>query len=311
MRIINLVEAVDENHLYHYTNLNGLIGIINSNKMYGNIETRGILKGKTTVSFSRIGAGKTSDKNMTSIGTVKIIFDKGKLKNNYKITPYEYRNDGASVSARAKGVSEFEDALILGEVKSSVVLKDKDGDFLGIVNFDSQGNITSITDKSKQEMIVYDEDYGLYELNNGYIYEVSVTYISSDNSYHIMAVPDVEYNLDNLGLSEDDEEYEEERERIENLDSIDEYIKLKSEKCINNISKYIVGIQLSKELYDILYNNKSDDYNKETIERILTNKRTSGLNSGEKQRDVNHDINGIDKLKKFLDGLKIKISWYN
>lgn len=311
MRIINLIEAVDENHLYHYTDLNGLIGIINSNKMYGNVETRGILQGKTTVSFSRIGAGKTSDKHMTSIGTVKIIFDKGKLKNNYKITPYEYRNDGAIVSARAKGISEFEDALILGEIKSSAVLKDSDGDFLGTVNFDSYGNITSVTDEHKQPMIVYDEDYGLYELNNGYVYEISVTYISSDNSYHIMAVPDVEYNLDNLGLSEDDEDYEEERERIENLDSVDEWIKLKSEKCINNISKYIVGIQLSKELYDMVYNNKSDEYNKETIERVLSRKRTSGLNPAEKQRDVNHDINSLDKFKKFLDKLKFKVGFYN
>ena len=128
-----------------------------------------------------------------------------------------------------------------------------------------------------------------------------------------MLEPNYDYNMD---MVEGDEE---EEERVENMETIDTWITPKNDReaCIKNIKEFIVCVQFADELYNVLTNKKDSKNLKcrgldfdEYFEKALSVKRTSGLNPGDKQLEVNHSISNIEELKTFLTTHKVKIDYY-
>lgn len=116
MRVKVLKESGRANHTYyHFTNVNGLIGILKDNIMTSHKQTRHILKGKNSVSFTR---DKNFGSRSSDISLCRITVDGEKLAQKYKITPYEWGNDpDINFTARENQESESEEAII-GDVEN-------------------------------------------------------------------------------------------------------------------------------------------------------------------------------------------------
>ena len=116
MKVRVLKESGRANHIYyHFTNVNGVIGILKDNVMKSHKQTHHILKGKNTVSFTR---DKDFGSKSSEISLCRITVDGEKLAQRYKFTPYEWGNDrDIDFTARENQESESEEAVI-GDIEN-------------------------------------------------------------------------------------------------------------------------------------------------------------------------------------------------
>jgi len=113
-----LYESKNVGILYHFTSIENLIEIINSNEMIGN----------GSISFTR-------DKNFLdttgaeSIGSdsteCRIVVDGDKLSNKYKIRPYNFFSNISTRPNRETGLSIDGEDFIAGPESEEVVLTDR------------------------------------------------------------------------------------------------------------------------------------------------------------------------------------------
>lgn len=289
MRILVLNESGRANHeYYHYTDVNGLIGILQSNEMIGSLESEGILKNKFTVSFSRLGKGTQVDSKMvTSPAIVKIVVDGEKLADRYKLTPFDWYEG----SSRKRGESENEEAVVLSNKSNKkVFVPIKDGNKLYckitfMKNSDNSFEIKDIsTDKgnakklSKNIWEFPDESkYNLqYKLKNSLLIVVLIQESSNKNKKILKGQIDIGSSIKN--------------------------------PVISNIRKYIKEVQFSDKLRDndewIYFVWTPIDY----LERELTQEYSKGLNDGGYK--VSHNIRTYQELLKFLNSKGISFSYY-
>ena len=116
MKVLILKESGRAGHIYyHFTNVNGVIGILKDNKIKSRRQTEHIMRGKDTVSFSR---DKDFGKKFNNVSLCRIAIDIEKIAQRYKITPYEWNNYAySSDTARSTQESESEES-VLGDIEN-------------------------------------------------------------------------------------------------------------------------------------------------------------------------------------------------
>ena len=303
MKVLVLNESYANQELRHWTNFNGLIGILQDDTLKGNPENKGILAGRTTVSFSRI---KGVPKFVRYPGWVSIVFDAGKLEHNYSLTPFEYWNTTDSDSTeRAEGKSEFEIALVLSDTIQTVKLK-VDDKIIGYATLNiKDSSVLDVTTK-KGDKVSKDEN-GFYILNkkkykihlektkdlfvpeNSIILDLTLT-DSEGNEY---IIPNSEFVSKEIRNIENVSKY---IKRVEFPDFIVENGKLIDRKdilvdVVNNVG---VGMATVSEYYG----------------EILKDGHTDGFNKT-RQRKINHKLKSYSKfIKEMNSTLSGKISSY-
>lgn len=318
-----LVRVLHESYqgwdLGHWTNLNGLIGILKDNELKGNSENRLFLAGKTTVSFSRV-KGKPTWVNYP--GWVKIVIDAGKLEEHYQMTPFEYWTNPEEAkdkeefkSERAKGKSEFEIAVVLadtiqtaflrfpkmkkpvGSVKINmfkqkfISVKDRYGeevkpDSKGYYNF---SNIKEVADKKYKITLVRAEDVSMFGDGHTIIFDLKM----EDEDGNINIIPNKDF----------------ESAEIEGITDFKDYIKrvefpsfmVRNGQLIDRDDIVIIVTSNVGGAFDTL---------KKYFGAILKDGHTDGFNKT-KQRHISHDKKTYSKFIKFINTeLKGKISTY-
>lgn len=286
---IEVINESREGHLYsHWTNLNGLIGILQSNKLFGSNDGMHHLKNLSNVSLSRLGNGSGIPnfiKKDGTIASVRIVLDMGKIEKRYKISPIEYFNnpkDRSAPTQRMTDDSEYEEAVIVGNTQKAVDIADSSGEYLGklVIDFkkmkivkllDSEGNKIRLSKDNKCEL-------------QGRIVSIKFNYSSSGRFYGIT----ISGKGIDITLGEDE---------------FEDYNK----GSIKDIKKYIVRIELADIIFDnkknYLVKSRNGSYleKEDYIEDILRDGSTSGLNSDEYQQVVNHNYSTLDKFLKFLE----------
>lgn len=130
MKVICINESYFGIPLYHYTNINGLIGILQKNMFVGHTETEGIAKGLKVVSTTR---DKIANFIVYKPDTVRITLDAGLLElKGYIMKPYDYFNkpidknkkdkDGKVIippTSRSTQTSESE-IIVKGDIKNAI-----------------------------------------------------------------------------------------------------------------------------------------------------------------------------------------------
>ena len=158
MKVISLKENLEGHFYSHWTNVNGLIGILKSNKLLGSPEFANHMKNKMIVSTSREGNGKINYvpnwvKNDKRFEYVRIVLDMEKVSYNNKTDSFEYANSRNNPkTARSEQESEFETSIILGDVVKEINLEDSDLDLDGIkliVNFKTKKFLKAIDSNNK------------------------------------------------------------------------------------------------------------------------------------------------------------------
>jgi len=272
----------------HWTNLNGIVGILKDNTLYGNTEFRHFLKNKVTVSLSRIGTGKVSvlpefiKEDKLPIW-IRIVLDADKLNTRYSIVPYEFH-----ALARKNNDSPAEEAVILGNGKV-VITADIVG---GIVYFNNDFNGIEKVVNSEGQVVDCNSD-GIYELDD-------LNFIKLDLDY------DDEGHIYSLTIYDENDEW---------LDSIEatEFNVLNSSDNnalgIKKIKDYIVRIEIPDILMELLEDNrksiffKADKHKFELdnyIRNFLREGSVEGLHGSEFKRTVKHSIIDFKQLYSFL-----------
>lgn len=286
---IELLNESREGHFYsHWTNLNGLIGILQSNELIGSNDGEHHLKNSTNVSLSRLGNGSGIPdfiKKDGTVASVKIVLDIGKLEKKYKISPIEFFNDprDKDVSTqRALGDSEYEEAVVVGNTKKTTEIINSSGEFLGTVVIDFKTNKISKVLDSEGNKILPDRNNN-YELN-GDLYQIKMNKTSKGRFYGIT----LSNNSNDISIDEDEfEDYE--------------------KGSIKDIKKYITRVELADILFDskkeYLVKSANGDYLsiEEYINQVLLDGSTSGLNSESHQHIVRHSYSTLDKFLKFIE----------
>ena len=296
---IKVLESGRANHeYYHYTDVNGLIGILKSNELISSLESEGLMKDKFIVSFSRLGKGTQVDPRIVkSPAIVKIIFDGEKLANNYKLVPFDYYEG----TTRLAGKSENEEALVLGsksddsEVnKVSVIIYDNNKFLCKIIFIKNSDDLFEVKDilTGKGKAIKLSKDK--WEFPNKKIYTLQYMELNSELEVGLILNPS-----DNPKLK-----------RVKVFKGSTRINTSERRPSITNIKKYIKGIQFSDKLED------NDNWMYfiwtpvEYLERELEKGKSSGLNGDSSGFKVSHNIKTYRDLKKsqYLKG--IPISYY-
>lgn len=290
MKILVLESGRANHEYYHYTDVNGLIGILKSNEMIGSKESEGILKDKFTVSFSRLGKGVQVDPKMaTSPAIVKIVVDGEKLADRYKITPYDWYEG----KTRKKGKSENEEAVVLsGRTNRNISVPIIEGNKVFCkVNFINNS----------------DNSFEVKEIitNNGKAKNISKNiWVFPDESKYILQYKLKKFSLNIVLIQESSSKNKKILRGYIDTDSI---IK---NPVISNIRKYIKEVQFSDKLRD------NDDWIYfawtpiEYLERELLQKSSKGFSGEDSGYRVSHNIRTYQELKNFLDSKGIPISYY-
>ena len=286
---IQIINESREGHFYsHWTNMNGLIGILKSNELYGSNDGTHHLNNLTNVSLSRLGNGSGIPdfvKKDGTVASVKIVLDIGKLEKKYRISPIEFFNDPKEKdfpTQRALGDSEYEEAVVVGNTQQSANIIDSSGKYLGKVIIDLRnGKISKVLDSEGNK--VSSSKSGEYKLLDK-LYSIEVKKTSSGKIYGLNISSS---KSENIFIGEDEfEEHE--------------------KGSIKDIKNYIVRIELADILFkeDKRYLVKSKNGylpKEEYISQLLKDGSTSGLNSGEFQHVVNHNYSTLDKFLKFIE----------
>ena len=306
MKVIVLKESGRFGHIYsHWTNINGIIGILKKNTLLGNVEFRKPLENKITVSLSRVGNGKTNQipyfvKETKEPTWIRLYLDAEKINDRYKIVPFEFYQN-----SRKDQESQHEEAVIVGKGSITVVANIMNGQ---VVFNDDFNAIEKVLDSTGKEVKFNKEIQG---------YEIDGEINSFDIDY------DTEGHVHTLNI------YDEEGNWLDGIEYQDFEIKNtnKSFKGIKNITNYIKSVEvpdvlmmlLEDEIKDYIYMNGNplnlDNY----IKKVLHDGATGGLHGDEFQRTVKHKITnfkefydflvrelGKDKIKEY----KIPSSWY-
>lgn len=295
MKILVLESGKANHEYYHYTDVNGLIGIIQSNELIGSLESEGILKDKFTVSFSRLGKGTQVDSNIVKSPTiVKIIFDGEKLADNYRIIPYDwYGGDTRSI-----GKSENEEAIILNKKsgnKVSVEITDKGRFFCKIIFIKNSDDLFEIKDVILEKGKAKNLSGTKWKFPDNLIY--SIQYMEKEFDLEVGVILNPKDNPDLKGLK---------KPKI-----LRGFIKLEDRNpSITNIKKYIKGVQFSDKLEDNNHWKYFAWSPVEYLERELIQKSSKGLSGDSSGFKVSHNIKTYQELKNFLDSKGILYSYY-
>ena len=288
MKILIMNESREGHYYSHWTNLNGLVGILQSNSLFGSNDGTHHLKNVTNVSLSRLGNGTGVPdfiKKDGTVASVRIVLDIGKLEKKYKISPIEYFNDPKdrdTLTQRATGDSEYEEAVVVGNTQKLANITDSSGKFLGSVVIDFKKNkIAKVLDSEGNKISKNEEDK--YELG-GNLYSIKIQTTKSGRIYGI------ELTGNSSSISIDEDEFE-------------DYNK----GSIKNIKDFIIRIELADILFDnkkeYLVRSKDNEFidRDEYLSRILREGHTSGLNSDEYQSTVNHGYTTFGKFLSFIE----------
>ena len=176
MKVRVLNEAFDNQQVSHWTNINGLLSILDNNALRGSKETRHLKQQHVTISTSRVGGGKKGDdsflvyhndipKFVRDPTAVRIVLDLKKLRDNHAIDSYEYLNSnpyalakgskhytGYGYSARGSNSSEFEMAIDLGQrvVKANIRINYEYAGY-ALINMNTC-EIKQVFDKNNKEL---------------------------------------------------------------------------------------------------------------------------------------------------------------
>lgn len=310
MKVLILNENKEGHYYSHWTNMNGLIGILLDNKLYGSKEIKNHLRDKIIVSTTREQGVPNWIKELKNVESVRIILDMEKLNYHYKIKSFEYSNSKTDkVTARSQQTSEFEDSVVLGDAKYYT-------DFYDIpvrIYFNgSNKNIESIEDKSNgYKNLKFNNKNKTFNFNDS-IYKIEFVNMESGRTGAIKI-----YNIKNENDSE-----------LANFYDIKDNESANSEKAISNIKDAIVSVELA----DILFKPEMkkatiinpDTEKPQTINRyisyVLNSGETDGLNSAGSQHTVSHSYTTFSSFLKFvkseLKSSKIKTyktpkTWFN
>ena len=290
MKVLVLNEN-KEGHFYsHWTNINGLIGILQDNKLYGSKELKNHLRDKIIVSTSREQGVPAWVKELKNIDFVRIVLDIEKLNYKYKIKSFEYSNDkNEKETARSKQKSEFEDSIVLGDAKYYADFHDIP---IRLYFNGANKNIESIEDK--------DNGYKRLKFNNK-----DKTFEFNDSSYKIEFVSMESgrtgairiYNTENKKDSETASFFDIKDNEMAN-----------SDKAISNIKDAIVSVEIADILFKPemkearVYNTDIEENQAVTqyIKYILSTGLTDGLNSSSSQHTVTHSYKTLSSFLKFI-----------
>lgn len=279
-----LKESGRANHIYyHYTNPNGLIGILKDNAIKAVKETKHILKGKMTVSLSRIGNGNELPFFVKEPSRIKIVLDGEKIAQRYKLVPYEYLNDSDStILARANKTSEAEEAVVLGSplLRAEIYFVDK---LVGIAIVDIRDKIIKVLDPLNEKKKLVFKNGRLF-LNN--------------DSYKLSLIKenDLVIGIQAVSGSKRYKSFKVEMQPV--------YLK--------DVSNYIKRIEIADKVYnddDSVYVVKGNEQYTpiEYFLSELNKKFTKGENIGHKRDKIEHNI---DSFEKFKSSIKFPISTY-
>lgn len=286
---IQIINESREGHFYsHWTNLNGLIGILQSNELIGSNDGEHHLRNTTNISLSRLGNGSGIPnfiKKDGTIASVRIVLDIGKLEKRYKISPIEFFNDPRDRDAptqRSTDDSEYEEAVVVGNTQKSVDITNSSGEFLGTVVIDFKTNKISKVLNSEGNKALPDKE-NKYELN-GDLYKIKINKTSKGRFYGIT----LSNNSSDISIDEDEfKDYE--------------------KGSIKDIKKYITRVELADILFDskkeYLVKSENGEYLsiEDCINQVLKDGNTSGLNNGNHQHTVRHNYLTLDKFLNFIE----------
>lgn len=293
MKILVLNESGRANHeYYHYTDVNGLIGILQSDKMIGSLESEGILKGKFTVSFSRLGKGIQVDSKMvTSPAIVKIVVDGERLADRYKIIPYDWYGG----TTRKSGKSENEEAVVLTSKSNKKIL-------LSITDNKNKLFCKVIFMKNSEDSFELKEI--ITEIGKAKRLNKNIWIFPDESKYRVQYK--IKKSILNVVLIEE-ESSSKDKKILRGYADIDSLIK---NPAISNIRKYIKEVQFSDKLKDndnwIYFAWSPIEY----LERELIQKSSKGFNGENSGFKVSHNIKTYQELKNFLDSKGISFSYY-
>ena len=294
MKVLVLNEN-KEGHIYsHWTNFNGLIGILQDKTLKGNTEFRHHLFGKTTVSTTREGNGKSSKASTSNILNsmeiqlpiwVKISLDIEKISHNYKTVPFEFH-----IGSRSKGESQHEEAIVIGD--GNLICKAKiyseDDVHVGNVVFDNNLEFIEYVEDTKGKVIDYKDDG--YELEDGCIYD-----FEPDNDFEDNKIFQIYVYRDGEGIG--------------NIDSSEFEVSgtpKKNKEGIKNILEYIKSIEFP-DVFVKMINNKNLDYKttdnkslRNTLNEFLSTGKVEGLHGSNFSRQVKHSYTTIESFYKFV-----------
>lgn len=292
MRVLVLNEN-KEGHVYsHWTNFNGLIGILQDKTLKGNTEFRHHLFGKTTISTTREGNGKSSkvpsyirEMDIQLPVWVKISLDIEKISHNYKTVPFEFH-----LGSRSNNDSQHEEAIVIGD--GNLIIKaeifSEDGVHVGNVVFDKDLEFIDYVEDTKGKKIDYKNDG--YELEDGCFYD-----FEPDNDFEDNKIFQIYVYRNGEGIG--------------NIDSSE--FKLsgtpkKNKEGVKNILEYIKSIEFPDIVVKMI-NNKNLDYKttdskslRDTLNHFLSNGKVEGLHGDNFSRQIKHSFNTIEKFYNFV-----------
>lgn len=290
MKVMILKENLEGHYYSHWTNVNGLIGILKSNKLLGSPESKNHMKNKMIVSTSREGNGKINYvpnwvKTDKSVEYVRIVLDMEKVSHNNKTDSFEYANNKYNPkTARSSQESEFETSVVLGDVIKEIDLGESDLDLMNVKL------IVNLKTGTFAKVIGSDE---IKISSNGKTFNYDGTDYKLLVSFNIIKISDIDKK--NVVYAED----------IRDL-AVHEPEKY----AIQNIKKKIVRIDIA----DILLNKTAldnfliiDKYDKtvtdktirEYLEYELMVGTTDGLNMSDQHR-VSHSYHTVESFINFI-----------
>ena len=295
MKILVLESGRVNHEYYHYTDVNGLIGILKSNELIGSLESEGIMKGKFTVSFSRLGKGTQVDPNIVkSPAMVKIAFDVEKLADKYKITPFDwYGGDTRSI-----GKSENEETVVLTKKTNknvSVIIEENNKFFCKVIFKKDSDDFFQIKDVILAKGKAKNVSKNKWKFSDNLIY--TIQYMEKESELEVGVVLNPK---DNPEL------------KLKKPKILRGYVDIDSDRnpSITNIKKYIKEVQFSDKLEDNNHWKYFAWTPVEYLERELIQEYSKGLNGEDSGFKVSHNIRTYQELKDFLKSKGISYSYY-